>query len=206
MLDGIELWVGRIAGGAGLLTLAIALAAMFRSLQRMPGREEPRARKTLRAPFYLVGTALFLGIGALLWRPIPIRLPDVGRVAALITGAAAYAGGLALYVWGLQSLGAMFGPSTGFAVRLYAGHRLVTTGPYAHIRHPMYLAVIAVSLGSLLLYRTWATLAFSGFVFGLRLRARREERILADEFADEWQAYAARVPAWLPRRIRRRGE
>jgi protein-S-isoprenylcysteine O-methyltransferase Ste14 len=54
--------------------------------------------------------------------------------------------------------------------------------------------------GSLLLFRTWAVLGFAIMMFGLVFRARREERVLADEFGDAWRAYAARVPAWLPRR------
>ena len=67
------------------------------------------------------------------------------------------------------------------------------------MRHPMYLAVMIAALGSLLLYRTWAALAFAVLMLGLVVRARREERVLAQEFGQEWQEYAARVPAWLPR-------
>jgi protein-S-isoprenylcysteine O-methyltransferase Ste14 len=63
----------------------------------------------------------------------------------------------------------------------------------------MYLAVMMAAIGSLFLYRTWATLAFAVMMLGLVVRARREERVLAQEFGQEWRAYAARVPAWLPR-------
>jgi protein-S-isoprenylcysteine O-methyltransferase Ste14 len=98
----------------------------------------------------------------------------------------------------------MFGPSSGFGVRLHATHQLVTTGAYAHVRHPMYLAVIATAMGSLLLYRTWATLGFAIIMFGLAVRARREESVLAQEFGPEWEAYASQVPRWLPRLRRRR--
>jgi protein-S-isoprenylcysteine O-methyltransferase Ste14 len=59
----------------------------------------------------------------------------------------------------------------------------------------MCLAVIALAIGSLFLYRTWATLLFAVEAFGLAVRARREEDVLRQEFGAEWEAYASRVPA-----------
>jgi protein-S-isoprenylcysteine O-methyltransferase Ste14 len=134
-----------------------------------------------------------------LWRPLPVHPAPWLRGLLLSIGAALFFAGLALYFWGLHTLGRMFGPSTGFGVRLHAAHRLVASGPYAHVRHPMYLAVIAAAQGSLLLYRTWATLCFAIIMFGLVVRARREERALAREFGQQWADYRARVPGWLPR-------
>ena len=92
----------------------------------------------------------------------------------------------------------MFGPSSGFGVALHAGHRLIDAGPYALVRHPMYLAVMLAAWGSLMLYRTWATLAFAIMMLGVIVRARREERVLSNEFGEAWREYAARVPRWFP--------
>lgn len=103
----------------------------------------------------------------------------------------------------MRTPGARFGPSTGFAVRLQAAHHLVANGPDAHVRHPMFLEVLVTAIGSLLLYRTWATLLLAIGVFGLLVRARREEKVLEKEFGAIWQACAARVPQWLPRVQRR---
>ena len=119
------------------------------------------------------------------------------RWAALATGGALLFGGLALYWWGLRTLGAMFGAATGFGVRLYAAHRLVTHGPYAIIRHPMYLAVMMAFAGSVLVYRTWACLLYALLVAGLPVRARAEERALARQFGAEWEHYRQRVPGWI---------
>ncbi len=65
----------------------------------------------------------------------------------------------------------------------------------------MYLAVITAGIGGLLLYRTWAMLLFAIVMFGLTVRARREEGALAAEFGAAWAAYCRRVPAWLPNKI-----
>ena len=153
---------------------------------------------------YLAATILFVLVGALLWRPLPMEVQSWQRVIMISVGVLLFFGGLTLYLWGMRSLGRMFGPSSGFGVRLYATHRLVTTGPYAHVRHPMYLAVITTATGSFLLYRTWAALGFAITMFGLAVRARREESVLTREFGSEWEAYASEVPAWLPRLRRRR--
>ena len=203
-MDAIEQWVGTIGGIAALATLAYAILRMLKSLRVPSGREEPGARIALRAPVLLVATILFVLVGALLWRPLPMQVQSWQRVIMISVGALLFLGGLALYLWGMRSLGQMFGPSSGFGVRLHARHRLVTTGPYAHVRHPMYLAVIATATGSFLLYRTWAALGFAIIMFGLAVRAQREEGVLAREFGSEWEAYASEVPAWLPRLRRRR--
>ncbi len=199
MLNAAELWIRTLGAIACTATLAIALAAMFVSIRRPVSREEPGARFALRTPVLLAATILFFGAGALLWRPLPIHAPLWLQAAALTVGGPLFFGGLALYLWGLFTLGRMFAPSSGFGVRVQAAHRLVTAGPYARIRHPMYLAVIAAALGGLLLYRTWAALCCAVIMFGLAVRARREEGVLSQEFGPEWRAYASRVPAWLPR-------
>ena len=53
----------------------------------------------------------------------------------------------------------------------------------------MYLAVITTGTGGLLLYRTWAMQLFAVAMFGLTVRARREEETLAAEFGAAWEAY-----------------
>jgi len=205
-LDAIELWIARLGAFAGLATLAFAILAMFRALQQPTGREEHGARLALRAPALLVATLLFIAVGALLWRPIPIQPHGWLRALLLATATPLFFGGLALYLWGMRSLGQMFGPSSGFGVRLHAKHRLVTRGPYGLVRHPMYLGVIFTAIGSLLIYRTWASLGFAIIMFGLAVRARREEAILSQEFGSEWETYTSRVPPWLPRlRARKAG-
>jgi len=197
-LDLIEQWIAALGAIAGLGSLAYAILSMFTSLRRASGREERGARFALRAPVLLVTTVLFLSAGAVAWRPLPTQPPCWLRVVLLLFGGPLFFGSLVLYLWGLRSLREMFGPSSGFGVRLYARHRLVTRGPYAYVRHPMYLAVIGAAIGTLLLYRTWAALALAIMMFGTMVRAKREENVLSQEFGAEWEAYASEVPPWLP--------
>jgi protein-S-isoprenylcysteine O-methyltransferase Ste14 len=198
-----ELWLGRIGGVAGLATLAFAIWHMLHSVGRPAGRQTGVGARFLRTPLLALATLLFAVGMVWLWRPLPLALPGAVRIASLALGALLYFPSLGLYLWGLRTLGAMFAPSSGFGVRLHAGHRLITAGPYAFVRHPMYLAVIIAGIGGLLLYRTWAMLLFAAAMFGLTVRARREERALAAEFGADWEAYRRCVPAWLPHGIRR---
>ena len=198
-LDIIESGVRWAGGGAALVCLMFALAGMARGLHRPRGRTTGLARKVLRLPAYLLLSVLFFGMCFLLWRPLPLALVVSGRIVALALGALLYFPGLALYLWSRLTLGEMYNVSSSMGAQLYADHRLVTHGPFAFVRHPMYLGVILASAGGLLIYRNW-TLVFTTVSFlGLALRARREEQALAAEFGEQWEEYCRRVPGWMPR-------
>mgnify|MGYP000179112449 CR=1 FL=1 len=207
LLPNLEVWAGRLGALLGLATLAVAVVSMVLATERRPALEVGSGARYLRWPFLIAGTVLFLGAGVVLWRPLPIELTPLWRLAALLLGLFLFLLGLSLYLWGGVTLGKMFAPSFGSGVRLQAERRLVTGGPFRLVRHPMYLAVILTFSGGLLLYRTWTMLVFAICMFGLMVRARREEALLSAEFGEAWKAWAREVPAWVPRpgHIIRRG-
>jgi protein-S-isoprenylcysteine O-methyltransferase Ste14 len=78
---------------------------------------------------------------------------------------------------------------------------LATAGPYSRIRHPQYVAFIVIMTGFLLQWPTLVTLLMFPILVATYVRlAHREEREVAAEFGEEWQAYAAVTPRWIPRR------
>lgn len=100
--------------------------------------------------------------------------------------------GEVLMVWSLASLGRCFGV---FPV----ARGLVTHGPYARIRHPLYTAEAIVTFGFLLTCLSPLTVAI--FVGGMALQAWRtinEERALLYMFP-EYAAYRERTGRFLPR-------
>src|SRR5712691_12821079 len=79
-------------------------------------------------------------------------------------------------------------------------HRLITQGIYRRIRHPMYLALVLYSIGQALVIPNWVAgpsnlIAFA-ILFALRVRA--EEKMMVDEFGDEYAAYTARTKRLVP--------
>jgi protein-S-isoprenylcysteine O-methyltransferase Ste14 len=86
---------------------------------------------------------------------------------------------------------------------LYAAqqaHQLATGGPYAHVRHPQYVAFILIMLGFLLQWPTVLTLAMFPVLVWMYVRlAHREEREVRGEFGEAYARYAARTPAFIPR-------
>ena len=79
-------------------------------------------------------------------------------------------------------------------------HRLARTGAYARIRHPQYVGFVVILFGFLLQWPTLLTLAmFPVLVAMYGYLARREEAEMLARFGDEYAAYAAKTPRFIPR-------
>lgn len=77
--------------------------------------------------------------------------------------------------------------------------RLVTSGPYAYCRNPMYLGHIIFLTGVALTLRSElaALIAVAGAVW-FHFRVRRDEQRLAERFGAPYREYTARVKRWIP--------
>jgi protein-S-isoprenylcysteine O-methyltransferase Ste14 len=81
---------------------------------------------------------------------------------------------------------------------------LVKTGPYAIVRHPMYVASYLSGIGlCVIMGNLYFGIGFSVvYIIVHRKIAKREERFLIKTFEDEYKAYRARVPAVIPNPVR----
>jgi protein-S-isoprenylcysteine O-methyltransferase Ste14 len=98
--------------------------------------------------------------------------------------------GLAIGVWGVRSLGPSLTPGT----EPLPGAPLVTSGAYAHFRHPIYAGLVLLLAGYALAWSNW-TMAFVVGLVALQYfdaKARAEERWLRDRYP-EYERYARRV-------------
>jgi len=78
---------------------------------------------------------------------------------------------------------------------------LATSGPYARIRHPQYVAFVLIMFGFLLQWPTVVTLVmFPILVITYMRLARREEADVRATFGAGWDAYANRTPRFIPHR------
>ena len=115
-----------------------------------------------------------------------------GILGMLGLGAAAAGGGVA----------ALASTTLGRALRAHPAPSedavLRTDGPYAFVRHPIYLGVLMLAGGALLIARTGrALVAFGALATLLDCKTRLEERLLAERFPD-YGEYAAHVPSIVP--------
>ena len=112
------------------------------------------------------------------------------------TGVALVAAGLALRIAAMAQLGRRFSPF----VAVQKEHVLETGGLYAFVRHPGYSGALLSCLGSALAFGSALALPLPAFMLvALLARIHREEALLAGHFGAQWQAYAKRTGALLPR-------
>jgi protein-S-isoprenylcysteine O-methyltransferase Ste14 len=76
---------------------------------------------------------------------------------------------------------------------------LVTSGPFAIVRHPIYTGLIALLLGAALVLDSLLTLGLSVlFVLPLWFHTAIEEPLMEQHFGEAWRDYAKRVPRLMP--------
>ena len=104
--------------------------------------------------------------------------------------------GLAFAAWAMWSLGRSYG----IRMDVFEGHSLKTDGPYALVRHPMYLGIVLFHLGASLALESPLLLAATALIVApfTAIRIGAEERVLRDAFGERYLRYAERVPALIP--------
>jgi protein-S-isoprenylcysteine O-methyltransferase Ste14 len=148
------------------------------------GREP--ARKRAFAPLAFIACAVAMG-GILVFS----ESPSAASEAVVIAGEAVAVVACAALSVAVFNLGRCFGV-------LPEARGLVRSGPYAHVRHPVYAAETTAFVGLAIAspaLRNWLVL---GVVFGAQLvRMRLEERALTEAFP-EYERYAREVPRLIP--------
>jgi protein-S-isoprenylcysteine O-methyltransferase Ste14 len=180
----------------GLAVVAIRLAYLVRA--RRPGRWI----STVREPGLLLLQAAGLTAGSLalavfVLRPSWLAASFVG-FPGWLRYVGAFLGAFAAVLLGMShnALGESFSPL--LAVR--RDQRVIRTGPYRLVRHPMYTAFILQSVAFFLLTASWAVAAaWSPMVVALFLRMGREERMMLRACGEEYRAYQDRTGRLLPR-------
>jgi len=125
-------------------------------------------------------------------QPLAIDLDQTLRYIGL----AIAAGSAAFAAWAMWSLGRSYG----IRLDIFAGHTLKTDGPYALVRHPMYLGIVAYHLGASLALESPLLLAITAlFVVPYTLiRIGAEDLVLKEAFGERYLRYAERLSALIP--------
>jgi protein-S-isoprenylcysteine O-methyltransferase Ste14 len=184
---------------AGVVLGWIIFAGIFLLRKRFPKAPEGQRDSSATIGIVLQMVAYFL-----VWFQPPGRpfLPAVaalsgirGIVFAVFT--VSLAGGS---VWLLASAVRALGRQWALRARLVEGHKLVTDGPYAYVRNPIYTAMLGMLIATGLAMEHWIALMMAVVIFalGMVIRVHAEEKLLRTAFGEEFEEYARRVPAVLP--------
>lgn len=116
-------------------------------------------------------------------------------VPVLAAGLAITLGGLALALWARVTLGRNWSGRVTFK----ENHQLIRHGPYGHVRHPIYSAILMMFLGSALAIGTLGALVGLPLVaLGVWLKLGQEEALMTQHFPEEYRSYRSQVSALIP--------
>ena len=143
--------------------------------------------------FELIGfNFLFNGsleIGFLAHRIIPsaldLRLPGVALIWA----------GISLSIWARWHLGEYWSGR----VTIKEDHKLIRTGPYSRLRHPIYSGLDLAAIGTALEIDRWrCVVGLCVIIVGFAIKAKREEALLSQQFGGDFQEHVQQTGFLLP--------
>ena len=181
-----------VVGYAVWVTFVILWNVTERGSSRTIATSGPRRDRL----FMLV---LAVGLILIVLAPLGTVGPRLWKSHALLDWAMLFviAAGVALCCWARLHLGHLWSAS----VLRKEGHRIVDTGPYRLVRHPIYTGFIVIYVGlGVLCANGLAVAAVALLTLGLWLKARVEEQFLLEELgAEAYSDYKARTPMLVPR-------
>jgi protein-S-isoprenylcysteine O-methyltransferase Ste14 len=127
--------------------------------------------------------------------PVAVLSGIFGIIFSVFTIALAIAS-----VWLVGEAVRFLGKQWAFAARLVEDHKLITTGPYAFVRNPIYTGMFGMLIATGLALEHWIGLIVGIILFsiGLVIRIRSEEKLLRAAFGKEFDEYAEKVSAVIP--------
>ena len=153
-----------------------------------------RASFAVEAPYRIVtllGAAMLFGF---LDRRSFANGWDVNQAEAWLLLALTVAGFLFAW-WARLHLGALWSG----AITRKQGHRVVDTGPYAMVRHPIYTGLLLSAFATAVARGRWEALIGAVlFALGCWIKARQEEKFLSETLGSDYAAYRQRVHMLVP--------
>jgi len=150
------------------------------------------SRRSRRLHVFLANTALILILA-----PVPGLRQRYLPSSPIVIGAGLtiQAMGLALAVWARRHLGRNWSGE----IAIKVNHKLVRSGPYRLVRHPIYTALLGMYAGSAVVFgelHALLGLAMAAFAYGRKLRL--EEANLMESFGADYRDYRGATWALLP--------
>jgi protein-S-isoprenylcysteine O-methyltransferase Ste14 len=175
-----------------LIWLAIWIVAAFG--RKRAEKRQPRGERLVHfasmvfAAYLLYKDQSWFPALNLRFMPMKFWVAEVSMWATIL--------GAAFAIWARFHLGKNWSGE----VTIREDHKLIRSGPYTYIRHPIYTGMLLALAGTALAIGEYrALLGFAIFAVGLVLKARREEAMLAQEFGPSFEEHKKLTGFFLPR-------
>lgn len=187
--------VANIVVMVAFVLIAAAVVADFRAYHRQD-------RAVVSSDRSLVETGTMTAFFVAYYLVVRLRVGEVAvprglRDALLVAGIVLVVLGVVFNIWGRLVLKSFWANQ----IKIYEGHRLLTTGPFGVVRHPLYASLIWTFIGGSLIYANPLSLVlvFAVFVPMMYVRAKKEDAVLAANFSPEHGEYRRRTWMFVPR-------
>lgn len=175
-------------------TGSIIYEAVTRRAKKVEKREPLTVLLLTRLFLYIPIILVFANEAIRVHYPFGLRfLPD--SIIVLYLGFALAIIGILFSIWGRIALGSNWSAD---AV-LKSGQTLVSMGPYALVRHPIYSGITLGMIGSAVaIGNIGGLLAVILILIFSYLRITYEERMMNEKFDNEWKEYTKKVKMFIP--------
>ena len=176
---------------SGLLFFMFLIHAASRRSAEAGSKRDRRSQ--LGIVLQSIGIA-FAGFGLVRPTLAPLSAAGLAGTAAVLL---LMGGAIALFAASSRELGRNWS----LVARTRSDHELVRTGPYARVRHPIYLGMLLFLLALAVALGHWAQLLIAVPVFfaGTAIRTRLEDSLLEQSFGEGFRDYRRSTPALIPR-------
>jgi protein-S-isoprenylcysteine O-methyltransferase Ste14 len=184
----LQLWT---FSGCGLVFFIFLLRALSRRKAESGATRDRRSQ--LGIVIQSIGIAL-AGFGPVRPTLSPLSPAGIAGTAAVLL---LMGGAIGLFAASSRELGRNWS----LVARMRSDHELVRTGPYARVRHPIYLGMLLFLLAFAAGLGHWAQLlvALPVFFVGTSIRTRVEDGLLEQQFGEKFRDYRNSTPALIPK-------
>ena len=104
--------------------------------------------------------------------------------------------GIGLAIWARYHLAEYWSAR----ITIKEDHQLIRTGPYTHLRHPIYSGLVLATIGSALVIDKWRCVVGACLVLtGYCIKAKKEETMLSQQFGDAFREHQKHTGFLIPK-------
>ncbi|ASY56685.1 farnesyl cysteine carboxyl-methyltransferase [Sinorhizobium sp. CCBAU 05631] len=145
-------------------------------------------------------SAALLGLGILPGIYVVTGIPEAADYPASAWAVAVGTIVFALAMWVFRRTHKELGRNWSITLEIRDRHELISGGPYALVRHPMYTSFMLMGVGQAFLLANWVmgVAGLVGFAILFILRVDEEERMMLETFGPQYRAYMEKTKRIIP--------